>query len=191
MKRKVLVLCSALCLAVSAGAADDFTPTSQDDRLTIELFAEHPQIVTPTGLAVDARGRVFVAESHTHFRPDGYKGPKTDRILILEDTDGDGKADKKTVFHEGFTHVMDIEFYRDGSLYVATRMDIHRMRDTDGDDRADKVEPIVKMKTTGTYPHNGLSGLAFDFSGDLNFGLGENLGHNYTLVGSDGTSISV
>src|SRR5688572_33023737 len=96
-------------------------PRAVDDRLTIELFAEHPQIVTPTGLAVDDRGRVFVAESHTHFRPDNYDGPKTDRILIFEDTDGDGRADKWTVFHEGFTYVMDIEFHRNGALYVATR----------------------------------------------------------------------
>ena len=44
-------------------------PEVADKRLKIELFAEAPQIVTPIGIAVDAKGRVFVVESHTHQRP--------------------------------------------------------------------------------------------------------------------------
>src|SRR5690606_24472295 len=108
--------------------------------------------------AVDESGRVFVAESHTHFRPDNYDGPKADRILILEDADGDGRADQKTIFHEGFVHIMDLAFHHDGSLYVATRRDIHRMRDTDGDHKADEVKRIINLETQGDYPHNGISG---------------------------------
>ncbi|MBW3598808.1 MAG: hypothetical protein KY475_16220 [Planctomycetes bacterium] len=172
-----------------ANAQSD-APKSLDERVTIDLFAEHPLIVTPTGIAVDGRGRVFAAESHTHFRPDDYDGPHTDRIVIVEDSDGDGRADRRRVFHEGFTHLMDLEFHPDGSLYAATRMDIHRLRDTDADDAADEITPIIRMDTTGTYPHNGLSGLAFDFRGDLHFGLGENLGHAYTLIGTDGVRLS-
>jgi putative membrane-bound dehydrogenase-like protein len=164
-------------------------PKSDDPSIEIELFAENPQLTTPTGIAVDHKGRVFVAESNTHFRPEGYDGPAKDRILILEDTDNDGKADKRTVFHEGFTHLMDLEFHPDGSLYVATRMDIHRMRDKNGDGKADDVVPIVIMKTTGTYPHNGISGLCFNHDKSLNFGLGENLGRDYTLVGTDKVNI--
>jgi len=179
----VLLVTASLTMAADA-------PQARDERLTVELFAEHPQIVTPTGLAVAADGRVFVAESHTHFRPDDYDGPAADRILIFEDTDGDGRADKRTIFHEGFTHVMDIEFHHDGWLYVATRRDIHRMRDTNDDGKADEVTRIVWLDTEGNYPHNGLSGLAFDFDGGLNFGLGENLGAEYTLHGTDEISFS-
>ncbi len=166
--------------------ADDNHPHSTDPDVVIELFAEQPQIVTPTGLAVDDRGRVFVAESHSHFRPDDYDGPAADRILILTDSDGDGKADKKAIFHEGFRYVMDLAFHPDGSLYVATRWNIHRMRDTDGDDKADEITRIVNLETKGDYPHNGISGLAFHLDGRLSFGLGENLGADYALVGSDG-----
>ncbi len=184
------IICISVLQVVSKGAPADELPRAADERITVELFAEHPQIVTPTGIAVDDRGRVFVAESHTHFRPDDYDGPPADRILIFEDSDGDGRADRRTIFHEGFTYIMDLRFRYDGSLYVATRMDIHRMRDTDGDDRADEITPIVRMETKGNYPHNGLSGLAFDFAGDLHFGLGENLGEAYTLIGTDGTKIS-
>lgn len=170
------------------GPAD--VPNSDDASVVIELFAENPLLVTPTGIAVDRHGRVFVAESHTHFRPDDYDGPAKDRILILEDTDGDGRADKRTIFHEGFTYLMDLEFDADGALFVATRMDIHRLRDTTGDGQANEIVPVVTMKTTGTYPHNGISGLCFNTDGSLNFGLGENLGHDYTLVGSDMIEIS-
>ena len=184
---QVIVLSAAFALS-ALGQTD--APTSVDDRVIVELFAEHPQVVTPTGITVHSSGRVFVVESHTHFRPDDYEGPPADRILVLEDTTGDGRADKRQVFHEGFTHVMDIEFHHDGSLYVATRMDIHRLRDTNGDWQANDITPIVTMDTTGTYPHNGISGLAFDLTGELNFGLGENLGHAYTLRGTDGVAIS-
>ena len=167
-------------------AAQDVKPKSTDPDVVIELYAEHPLLVTPTGLAIDDTGRVFVGESHTHFRPDGYDGPQADRILILKDTDGDGKADGKTVFHEGFTHIMDLAFHQDGSLYVATRKDIHRMQDTDGDDKADEVTRIINLETKGDYPHNGISGLAFHVNGRLSFGLGENLGADYAVVGTDG-----
>ncbi len=163
-------------------------PRLADSRLRIELFAEHPDVVTPTGLAVDGRGRVFVAESHTHFRPDDYPGPEVDRILLLVDANGDGRAEKPSVFHEGFRYVMDIEFHPDGSLYVATRSAIHRLRDTDGDDRADEITPIIQLDTQGTYPHNGLAGMAFEFEGNMHFGLGENSGAAYILRGTDGSS---
>jgi hypothetical protein len=70
----------ALALA-SADAADVVTlPKVVDSRLKIELFAAEPDIVTPTGLAIDSRGRVLVVESHTHFRPDDYQGPPADRL---------------------------------------------------------------------------------------------------------------
>ncbi len=195
MTTRALCMCVlSLCVMVLAGPQsmaeeERPQPKATDERLVVELFAEHPQVVTPTGLDVDARGRVFVAESHTHFPPDDYDGPKHDRILVLEDTDEDGRADKRTIFHAGFTHIMDIAIHDDGSLFVATRMDVHRLRDTSGDDHADDVDAIVRLDTTGTYPHNGLSGLAFDFSGNLHFGLGENIGHDYTLIGTDGKQL--
>ena len=46
-------------------------------------MAEAPDIVTPTGLGVDSKGRVLVIESHTHFRPKDYEGPERDRVLMF------------------------------------------------------------------------------------------------------------
>ena len=184
-------MAACACSAIAQPARDDAPPPqSSDPRIVIELFAEHPQIVTPTGLAVDRAGHVFVIESNTHFRPDNYKGPAADRILRMSDTTGDRKADKIDVFHEGTIATMDLALSDDGWLYVAERSRILRLRDTDNDGKADKSEDIVTLDTTGTYPHDGLSGLAFDFFGNLNFGFGENLGHPYKLIGKDGKTFS-
>jgi putative membrane-bound dehydrogenase-like protein len=165
-------------------------PSIIDDRLQIELFASDPDIVTPCGLAVDARGRVLVVESHTHFRPENYQGPPADRIRMLEDTDADGRADRITTFFAGTRSTMNVGVHPDGSVYVATRMEIFRLRDTNDDGVADENTPIAHLETAGDYPHNGLSGFAFDFAGNVYFGLGENLGRVFKLIGSDGSHSS-
>jgi putative membrane-bound dehydrogenase-like protein len=164
-------------------------PQVVDPRLKIELFAESPQIVTPIGLAVDAKGRVLVVESHTHERPSGYKGPPADRIRMFEDTTGTGRADRITTIFEGTKSTMNLALYRDGSIYVATRNEVFRLRDTRGNGVFDERTLIARLETAGNYPHNGLSGPAFDFHGDVYFGIGENLGVAYKLVGSDGSSL--
>ena len=166
------------------------TPVSADKRLVVELFAASPDIVHPIALDFDAKGRLLVVESHTHFRPANYNGPKFDRIRMFEDTDGDGKADKVTTFYEGTTHTMDMAVHPDGSVYLATRNEIIRLRDTKGTGTADEKTRIVVLETKGNYPHNGLSGLSFDSRGDLNFGIGENLGEPYKLIGTDGTTLT-
>ncbi|MEX2185846.1 MAG: PVC-type heme-binding CxxCH protein [Pirellulales bacterium] len=165
-------------------------PKVLDDRLAFELFAAEPQIVTPTGIAVDEKGRVLCIESHTHFRPNNYDGPPADRIQRYEDTDGDGRADRITTFHEGERHSMSLAVYRDGSVIVATRREVFRLRDNDDDGKADERTTLVKLETKGDYPHNGLSGFAFDYAGNIYFGFGENLGEPYEITGSDGAKLS-
>jgi putative membrane-bound dehydrogenase-like protein len=176
-------------IAIAAFSAGAEAPKSLDPRIVVERFAAEPDIVTPTGIAVDARGVVLVAESHTHFRPKGYDGPPADRIRTFEDTDGDGRADRIRTFYEGTTHTMGLAVYHDGSVFVATRNEVFRLFDDDGDRKADRRAPIARLDTPGNYPHNGLSGFAFDFLGDVYFGLGENLGAGYALIGQDGTTL--
>lgn len=184
--------------AVQAGpdAAASAVPHSLDSRLVFERIAREPVIVTPTGLTVDARGRVLVIESHTHFRPKGYKGPPADRVRIFEDADGDGEFERVGTFFEGTRFTMNLAFARDGTLFLATRYAVYRLEDRDGDGKADGEAatrvpaPIVRLDTLGDYPHNGLSGFAFDAAGNVYFGLGENLGVDYRLIGADGTTLS-
>ncbi len=73
---------------------------------------------------------------------------------------------------------------------MATRNEIFRLHDTDDDGVADERTPIVRLETDGFYPHNGLSGFAFDFDGNVTFGLGENLGSKFKLIGTDGSMAS-
>ncbi|MFM1802833.1 MAG: hypothetical protein RJA81_2185 [Planctomycetota bacterium] len=160
-------------------------PRSLDDRLTIQLFAEHPQIVTPTGLDVDDHGRVWALESNTHFRPENYQGHASDRLLVLEDTNGDGRADQVTTFADGFKYAMSVLLRPDGKVYVATRREVILLEDKNHDLKADSRRTVLTLDTKGDYPHNGLAGLAVGPFDQLFVGLGENLGENYRLIGSD------
>jgi putative membrane-bound dehydrogenase-like protein len=197
--KRTFFCCALLTLSLLAWAArpartedkrDRESPHVHDPRLQIDLFAAAPDIVHPISLDFDTRGRLLVIESHTHFRPPNYQGPKHDRVRVIEDTDGDGKADRFTTFFEGTRFSMDIATHPDGSVYLATRNEILRLRDTDGDGKADERHRVIFLDTKGDYPHNGLSGLAFDSKGDLYFGMGENLGAAYKLIGSDGTTLA-
>ncbi len=200
---KHLVLLFTLNLSVPLFGADE-PPKSLDPRLKVELFAEHPQIVTPTGLDVDYRGRVFAIESNTHFPPEGYKGHPTDRVLVMSDTNDDGRADKIVVFTDGLIHSMSVMVRPlwfpisatadrpapKQSVYIATRKEIRQFHDDNGDDVADRNDRIVHLETTGNYPHNGLAGFALDGLGWLYFGFGENLGAGFKIIGSDGTTLA-
>ena len=165
-------------------------PKPTDAGIKLDLIAGEPEIVTPTGITVDEGGRVWVIENHTHQRPTGYAGPSGDRIRIFDDFDASGKARKATTFAEGFSNSMGLTLGLDGTAYLATRAAIYRLRDTDGDGRADEQKVIIRLDTKAVYPHNGLSGFAWDALGRLYFGFGENEGLAYQLVGSDGRTLS-
>jgi putative membrane-bound dehydrogenase-like protein len=164
---------------------DAAPPVVADQRLMIELVAQEPDLVTPTGVAVDERGRIWVIENHTHQRPAKYQGPPSDRIRIFEDFGPGGKARKITTFAEDFRDTMGIALGKDGAVFVATRSTIYLLRDTKGTGQADVKKVLAHLDTKADYPHNGLSGFAIDALGDLHFGLGENFGADYKLIGSD------
>jgi putative membrane-bound dehydrogenase-like protein len=144
-------------------------PVCTDERLVIELVAKEPDIVTPTGIAVDEQGRVWVIENHTHERPRTYNGPPSDRIRILSDFDDKGRAKKITTFADGFKNGMGLALGRDGAVYLVTRSEIYILCDKDGDGVADEKKLIVKLESENRYPHNALGGLAFDGLGDVYF----------------------
>ena len=90
------------------------------------------------------------------------------------------------VLADGFKDAMALAFGRDGAVYLATRSTIYRMRDKEGTAADQKV--LVRLETTCTYPHNGLAGFAMDGLGNVYFGMGENLGAEFKLIGSDGST---
>jgi len=184
----IFAIAAGLSLPSQRSPAAD-RPVVKDPALQLTMFAEAPDIVTPIYCDFDAKGRLLVIESQTHQRDKNYQGPPKDRIRILEDTNGDGKADRIRTFYEGTESTMSIARGADGWMYVATRMKIFRIRDTNGDDVADQEEELFHLETKGNYPHNGLCGLVFDKQGELYFGIGENLGETFQLVGKDGTRL--
>ena len=184
--------CLAILLAVASGTAwaADAPPRSLDPRVEIGLFAETPQIVTPTDVSVDHLGRVWAIESNTHFAPPGYKGHASDRVLVFYDDDHDGKADRVETFADGFVHAMSLAVRFGDGVYLATRKEVFHLTDTDGDGKMDRRTLLLHLETTADYPHNGLAGFAFDGLGYLYIGLGENRGAAYRLVGTDGRTLS-
>ena len=165
-------------------------PVASDSRLTVELVAQEPDILTPTGLCVDEGGRVWAIENNTHFRPKNYKAFASDRIQIFSDFAPDGRAKKITTFADGFQNSMGLAFDGKDGVVLATRSEIFLLHDTKNTGTADERKTIAKLETKGNYPHNGLAGLAFGADGWLYFGLGENLGAPYKLSGSDGATLS-
>ena len=156
-------------------------------RLT--LVAEHPELATPTGIDVDAQGRIWAVATHTHFRPDDYVGPEHDEIIVFSDLNKEGRAQKRQVFYNATDATMDLELGPDGWVYLAERDRILRIKDTDGDGKADVEENIAVLKSEADYPHNGLEGLAWDPNGNLVFAIGENFAKPWTLTGTDGVIV--
>ena len=117
----------AVLIPATVSAETIAPPRTPDGLGTVSLFASEPDIVTPIGATVDAKGRLLVIESQSHFRPKNYQGPATDRIRLLLDTTGVGKADKITTFYEGTNFLMNLVAERDGSLVVSSRNEIFRL----------------------------------------------------------------
>src|SRR5258708_32908236 len=85
-------------------AAQSINQFKVADGLEVSLFASEPLVRNPTDMDIDERGRVWVTEGVNYrstFQPWGVLQPAGDRIVILEDTDGDGVADKETTFYQG------------------------------------------------------------------------------------------
>jgi len=105
-----------------------------------ELVAGEPDIVNPVAMTFDERGRVWITESLEYPRLEAGEG--RDRVKVLEDTDGDGRADKFTIFAEGLNIPSGIAVGY-GGVWVANAPDILFLKDTDGDGRADVREVVV------------------------------------------------
>ncbi|MBX3445006.1 MAG: hypothetical protein KF774_21580, partial [Planctomyces sp.] len=152
-----------LAICVPGLARAEEPPRSLVPGLNVSLFAEQPLIRTPTGIDVDARGRVWAIECNTHFRPSGYAGHPSDRVLVFSDADGDGRAEEPTMFADGFAATMSVAVrphwlppvqVADGpaamqQAYVATRAEVWLLEDLDGDDVCDRRTALFRLDTRG------------------------------------------
>ena len=132
----------------------------------VELFAsekEFPNLANPMQLSFDNRGRLWVAvmPAYPAYRP-GDALPN-DKILIYEDTDGDGKADKETVFADHLYLPIGFEFAPEG-VYLSQEPNLVLLRDIDGDDKADRREIVLGGFDTHD-THHAISAYTADPSG--------------------------
>lgn len=131
----------------------------------INLFAseeQFPMLANPVQMAFDTRGRLWVAAwpNYPERTPESQSG---DRLLVFEDVDGDGRADRCTPFLDDLNAPTGFQFYKDGVLLVQAP-DLWWVRDTDGDGRGDwKVRVLSGISSADT--HHTANALALDPGG--------------------------
>ncbi|GJM20621.1 MAG: hypothetical protein DHS20C15_05360 [Planctomycetota bacterium] len=126
--------------------------------MTVELFADEsmfPLLRNPVQMSWDTQGRLWVATwpTYPHWTPGE---PMDDALLVLEDTDGDGRADTCTPFADDLHNPTGFEFF-DGGVFVANPPDILYLKDTDGDGRADSRERVLGGLSSGDTHHSANS----------------------------------
>lgn len=126
----------------------------------LQLFVSEPDLKgKPIAMNWDARGRLWVCETVDYPNELQPPGQGRDRIRICEDTDGDGRADKFTVFAEQLSIPTAIEFYRGGAI-VQNGIETLYLKDTDGDDVADTRNVLFDGWALGD-THGGVSNFRY------------------------------
>ncbi len=177
----------ALSVAAPAGIAQNKAPENYGweaalqslpkmtvpQGLEVSLFAAEPMVQNPTAMDIDARGRVWITEaanyrkwSNPPIRPEG------DRIMTLEDTDGDGRADKATVFYQdpSINSALGIAVLGD-EVIVSVAPNVFVLKDTDGDGKADQRR-LLLTGTAGQQHDHSFHSFVHGTDGKLYFNFG-------------------
>lgn len=140
----------------------------------VTLFASEPMLQNPTNIDVDHRGRVYVCEAY-NYRPQISNVPtrfEGDRIMILEDVNGDGVADSSKIFYQGPEINAPLGICVLGNQVIVSQSPyIWKFTDTDGDDKADKKE-ILFQGINGIQDDHGVHALSLGPDGRFYFSMG-------------------
>ncbi|MBL7813711.1 MAG: c-type cytochrome [Saprospiraceae bacterium] len=168
------------------------------EGLRLQLFASEPIMSNPTNIDVDDKGRVWVCEAF-NYRP-AITGKATkkegDRILILEDTDGDGVSDKSTVFYQGVEIEAPLGIWVMGNKAIVSQSPyVWLFTDENGDLKADKKE-VLLQGIGGTQHDHGMHAFTFGPDGKFYFNFGNEGqtlkdGKGNTLKDKEGKEISL
>ena len=151
--------------------ADALAALTPGDGLKVETFAAEPMLLSPSSIDVDHLGRVWVAEI-VNYRSHNGKRKTGDRILVLEDTDRDGKADKQTVFYEGKDIISPHGVTVLGNkVMVAASGKVFVLTDDNGDLKADRSEVLFSGIAGGQHDH-GIHAFHFGPDGKYYFNFG-------------------
>ncbi|MFO0912151.1 MAG: PVC-type heme-binding CxxCH protein [Pirellulales bacterium] len=155
--------------------AEAVTNLDVHPELEATLFAAEPMLMSPSNTDVDHRGRVWVCEV-VNYRGHNGKRPEGDRILILEDTNGDGRAETTKVFYQGADLMSPHGICVLGNQVVVSCGDkVICFTDSNGDDQADKKEDWF-TGIQGVQHDHGIHAFVFGPDGKLYFNFG-NEGH--------------
>ncbi len=144
------------------------------DGVDIQLFAGEPMLINPTNIDIDERGRVWLCEAQNYrgFRNDHPYRDKGDRILILEDTNGDGRADHEKVFYQGTDVNAALGIAKLGNkVYVAASPHMLVFTDENGDDLPDSKDTLFTGLEGVDHDH-GVHAVVFGPEGKLYFNFG-------------------
>jgi len=180
LTRMFIAVMLTVSLLASAAAYGQFADKSADlqalpkvpQEFEVTLFASEPLVRQPCSMAFDEQGRLFVGMGPQYRNPK----PETpgDSVVIVQDTDGDGRADRIKEFATGFNAVQGLAWHgRD--LWIANAPDLTLVRDLDGDDEADEY---VKVYTDLGNLEHGLHGLNWAPDGKLYMSKGNSKGLN-------------
>jgi putative membrane-bound dehydrogenase-like protein len=142
-------------------------------RFRVDPFAVEPQIGNIIDFTWDARGRMWAVETNDYpntVLPDSVPGH--DRILIIEDTNGDGRADKTTVFAQGLNLATSLVLAQ-GGVIVGQAPHMLFFQDTNGDDRSD-VRRVLFSGWPRTDTHGSISNLRYGFDNQIWGSVGYN-----------------
>ncbi|WP_276368517.1 PVC-type heme-binding CxxCH protein [Chryseolinea sp. H1M3-3] len=181
--RNIGLCCSLLCIlscskpktAEEHSAEASLADLTVHNGLEVSLFASEPMFSNPTNMAIDERGRVWVCEAFNYRNQYNPKNPvkaEGDRIMILEDTDGDGKADKSKVFYQGTDVNSALGISLVGNrIIISCSPNVFVFTDENGDDVPDKKE-ILFQGIQGVQHDHGMHTFVFGPEGRLYFNFG-------------------
>src|ERR1043166_7473571 len=156
-------------------ARDSLKSFTVGDGLEVSLFAYEPMFLNPTDMDIDAQGRVWITEGVNYrstFQKWGVLQPAGDRIVILEDTNGDGVADKETVFYQDPKINTALGICVLGNrVIVSDSPNVFVLTDLNGDGVADKRE-LLFTGIAGRDHDHGVHAFVFGPDGKLYFNMG-------------------
>lgn len=159
------------------------------EGLEVTLFASEPMFSNPTNMDIDAKGRVWVCEAYNYrnqYNPKNPVRPEGDRIMILEDTDGDGKADKTKVYYQGTDVNAALGIAVLGNkVIVSCSPNVFVFTDENGDDIPDKKE-VFFQGIKGVQHDHAIHAFTFGHDGKLYFNMGN---EGIVLVDAKGDTV--
>jgi len=124
----------------------------------IRLYASEPQIAKPLNLAVDETGRVWMTQTTAYPKPAAGGASPTDAVMVLEDTNDDGSADRITTFADGLNIPIGLLPYGEGCICFSIP-NIYYLRDTDGDGVCDRRDVLLGPFDTSRDTHGMVNAL--------------------------------